>query len=106
MSNTLEENRGNKMQTVKVSGKNSKHKVLVYAISTCSWCKQAKKFLKDNNVEYEYVDIDLINEEDKEKIKKDITKRGAPLAYPTLIIDNKILLTGAPQDKLKEILEL
>jgi glutaredoxin len=94
------------MQTTKVSGKNNKHHVLVYAISTCGWCKRAKKFLKDNKIEYEYVDIDLINNDVKEEIKKDITTRGGPLAYPTLIIDGKILLTGAPQDKLKEILEL
>jgi len=94
------------MQTIKVSGKNNKHHVLVYAISTCGWCKRAKKFLNDNDVEYEYVDIDLCNDEDKEKIKNDIRTRGGPLVYPTLIIDNKILLTGAPQDKLKEILEL
>ena len=94
------------MQTVKVSGKNNKHTVLVYAISTCGWCKRAKTFLNENNVEYEYVDIDLINDEDKQKIRQDIQNRGGPLAYPTLIIDNKILLTGAPQDKLKEVLEL
>lgn len=94
------------MQTIKVSGSKNKHQVLVYAISTCGWCKRAKKFLNDNDVQYEYVDIDLINNEDKEKIKQDITNRGGPLAYPTLIIDAKILLTGANQDKLKEILEL
>ena len=94
------------MKAIKVSGRKNKHQVLVYAISTCGWCKRAKKFLMDNDVEYEYIDIDLATNEDKEKIKKDITTRGGPLAYPTLIIDNKILLTGAPQDKLMEILEL
>jgi len=94
------------MQTTKISGKNNKHKVLVYAISTCGWCKRAKTFLNENNVEYEYVDIDLINDEDKEKIRQDIQNRGGPLAYPTLIIDNKTLLTGAPQDKLKEVLQI
>ncbi|WGM90622.1 MAG: glutaredoxin [Candidatus Bathyarchaeota archaeon] len=94
------------METIKVSGNNNKHHVLVYAISTCGWCKRAKNFLKENDVEYEYVDIDVLNNEDKEKIKQDIITRGGPLVYPTLIIDNKILITGAPQDKLKEILEL
>ena len=94
------------MQTTKVSGSKNKHQVLMYAISTCGWCKRAKKFLNDNDVQYEYIDIDLIKNEDKEKIKQDITNRGGPLAYPTLIIDSKILLTGANQDKLKEILEL
>lgn len=94
------------MQSIKVPGRNNKHKVLIYSISTCGWCNRAKKFLKDNNVEFEYIDIDLCSMEDKRKIIKDIQSRGGSLAYPTLIIDNKILLTGAPQDKLREILEL
>jgi len=97
---------GDKMQTVKVPGRNNKHKVLVYAISTCGWCKRAKQFLKDNNVEYEYVDVDLCSMVDKQKIMNDIQSRGGMLAYPTLIIDNKTLLTGGSSDKLKEVLEI
>ena len=58
------------MQTIKVPGKNNKHRVLVYAISTCAWCKQAKKFLKDNNIEYEYVDVDLSDMKNREKNNK------------------------------------
>ena len=94
------------MQTVKVPGRNNKHKVLVYAISTCGWCKRAKNFLKDNDVEFEYIDIDLCSWEEKNKIRQDIQSHGGPLAYPTIIIDNKTLLTGAPQDKLREVLEI
>ena len=94
------------MLRVKVSGRNNNHKVLVYAISTCGWCKRAKQFLKDNDVEFEYVDVDLCGMADKQKIRQKIQSRGGTLAYPTLIIDHKILLTGAPQDKLKEVLEI
>lgn len=94
------------MQTTKVPGKNNKHKVLMYAISTCGWCNRAKKFLNDNNIEYEYIDIDLCNQEDKNKIRQDIQSRGGHLAYPTIIIDNKTLLTGADPNKLKEMLEI
>ncbi|MCJ7721570.1 glutaredoxin family protein [Candidatus Bathyarchaeota archaeon] len=97
---------GDKMQTVKVPGRNNKHQVLVYAISTCGWCKRAKKFLNDNNIGYEYIDVDVCNWEDKNKIMQDIKSRGGRLAYPTLIIDNKILLTGASPDKLREVLEI
>ena len=94
------------MQTVKVPGKNNKHKVMMYALSTCGWCKRAKQFLKDNEIEYEYIDIDLCSMTDKQKIRQDIQNLGGILAYPTVIIDNKTLLTGAPQDKLKEVLEI
>lgn len=94
------------MKIVKVNGKKRSHKVFMYAISTCAWCKRTKQFLKDNNVEFEYVDVDLCNDEDKEKAEKEITKRGGRLSYPTLIIDDKILITGYKEDKISEALDL
>jgi len=94
------------MQTVKVPGKNNRHRVLMYAISTCAWCKRAKKFLKDNNIEYEYVDIDLCSREDREKIREDILNRGGRLSYPTIVIDNRILITGFQEHKIRETLEI
>jgi len=92
------------MQLSKVSGKNSKHKVLVYALSTCVWCKMTKQFLKDNNVEYEYIHVDLCDEKDKVKIRQHIQSKGGNLSYPTIIVDDNILITGFRKDKLKEAL--
>jgi glutaredoxin len=94
------------MNIVKVPGKNKRHKVLVYALSTCAWCKLTKQFLKENEIEYEYVDVDFSNDEDKEKIRKDILERKGDLSYPAIIIDGKILINGFRKDKLKEILEI
>ena len=94
------------MQTTRVPGRNNKHKVLMYAISTCGWCKRTKNFLRDNNIEYEYVDIDLCNREDREEIRKDILSRGGHLSYPTIIIDEKSLITGFQEDKIREVLEI
>jgi glutaredoxin len=65
-----------------------------------------KKFLKENEVEYEYVDVDLASDEDHEKIRKDIVSRGAEPSYPTIIVDGKTVITGFRKDKLKEVLEL
>ena len=94
------------MKVVDVSGKNRKHKVLVYALSTCAWCKLAKNFLKDAGIEQKHVDVDLCDEKDREKVKKDILDKGGDLSYPTIIIDNKILINGFHKNKLKEALEL
>ena len=94
------------MNISKVSGKNNKHKVFVYALSTCVWCKLTKEYLKDNNVEYEYVDVDLAREEDKQKIRETIQNKGGVLSYPTTIVDDKAVITGFRKDKLKEALEL
>ena len=92
------------MQFSKVSGKKSQHKVVLYALSTCAWCKMTKQFLKDNDNEFEYVDVDLCKEEDKQKIRQHIQSKGGPLSYPTVIVDDKVLITGFRKDKLKEAL--
>jgi glutaredoxin len=92
------------MKFSKVSGKKNQHKVVLYALSTCAWCKLTRQFLKDNDIEYKYVDVDLCEEEDKQKIRQHIQSKGGPLSYPTVIVDDKVLITGFHKDKLKETL--
>jgi glutaredoxin-like protein NrdH len=65
-----------------------------------------KKFLKENDVEYEYVDVDLASDEDHEKIREEIISKGGEPTYPTLIIDNKTVINGFRKDKIEEALEL
>ena len=94
------------MDISKVSGKNNKHKVFLYALSTCVWCKLTKEYLNENNIEYEYVDVDLCNEEEKQKIHETIQSKGGTLSYPTTIVDDNVVITGFRKDKLKEALEI
>ena len=94
------------MQFSKVSGNKNNHKVTVFALSTCVWCKMTKQFLSDNGVEYEFVDVDLLNEKDKSQAHDTITSKGGALSYPTIIVDDKTLITGFRKDQLKEALGL
>jgi glutaredoxin-like protein NrdH len=94
------------MQFLKVSGKKKDHKVSVYALSTCVWCKLTKQYLSENNVEYEFVDVDLLDDEDKDKVHQTVLSKGGALSYPTTIVDDKIVITGFRKDKLKEVLGL
>jgi glutaredoxin-like protein NrdH len=94
------------MQFSKVSGKKKDHKVSVYALSTCVWCKLTKQYLSENNVEYEFVDVDLLDDEDKDKVHQTVLSKGGALSYPTTIVDDKIVVTGFRKDKLKEVLGL
>lgn len=94
------------MNVSKVSGKNNKHKVFLYALSTCVWCKMTKEYLKENGVEFEYVDVDLEDEKEKQKIRETIQSKGGMLSYPTTIIDDKAVITGFRKDKFKEVLEI
>jgi len=92
------------MNFSKVSGKKNDHKVTLYALSTCVWCKMTKQFLTDNAIEYEFVDVDLLDSQDKDKAHQAIISKGGMLSYPTTIVDDKIVITGFRKDQLKEAL--
>mgnify|MGYP001033120402 CR=1 FL=1 len=94
------------MNVQKVTGRNKAHRVLLYALSTCAWCKRTKKFLTDNDIEYEYIDVDLCDESDRSKIRSDIMGRGGKPVYPTMIIDDNILITGFLENQIKEALSI
>jgi glutaredoxin-like protein NrdH len=90
----------------KVQGKKNQHRVVIYALSTCVWCKMTKQYLKDNEVEFEYLDVDLCDPDEKEKARQQILSKGGSLSYPTTVVDDKNLITGFRKDKLKEALQL
>jgi len=92
------------MQFSKVSGKKNDHKVTIFALSTCVWCKLTKQFLSDNDVAYEFVDVDLLDENDKSTVHETILSKGGSLSYPTTIVDEKKVITGFRKDQLKEAL--
>ena len=92
------------MQYSKVSGKKNEHKVTLYALSTCVWCKLTKQFLNDNGVAYEYVDVDLLDTAEKQQVHEIIQSKGGALSYPTTIIDDKTVVTGFRKDQIKEAL--
>ena len=78
--------------------------ILLYAISTCMWCKKTKKLLNDLNVSYAYIDIDLLDQEKKIEIEKEVKKCNPKINYPTLKINNDCI-TGFKEEKIKEVLE-
>ena len=80
--------------------------VKMYTISTCIWCKKAKQFMKDHNIEHTYVDVDLCEKDDREKIRQDILSRGGQLVYPVIIVDDQIIINKFHVKKIREALEI
>jgi glutaredoxin len=94
------------MNTIKVPGRGKEHKILLYSLSSCVWCKMTKKFLKDNEFEYEYIDVDLCQIEEVRRIKQDILIRVGKIMCPTIIVDENNTISRFQEDKLREILDI
>lgn len=80
-------------------------KIKAYTLSTCIFCRALKKFLDENDVEYEYVDVDLLEGEEREKAIEEVIKASKTLKFPTLIIDGNVIL-GYNEDRIREVLRI
>ncbi|MEF8835301.1 MAG: glutaredoxin family protein [Candidatus Thermoplasmatota archaeon] len=88
-----------------VSGEKDERDVTVFTISTCAWCKKVKKLLKSLDVEYEYVDIDQIEGDEKEDIREELKEYNSKMSCPTMVIDEgEEVIIGFKEDKIKEAL--
>ena len=83
-----------------------KAKILLYALSTCVWCKKTKEFLNKLGVKYSYIFVDLLDEDDKDKAIEEIKKWNPSCSFPTIVINDKECVVGYKEDKIKEALGL
>ena len=74
--------------------------VKVYTTTHCPYCVMAKNFLKENNVEFEEVNV----QEDHEAAHEMVEKSGQ-MGVPVLDINGKIIV-GFDKKKIKEALNL
>ncbi|MEM7821591.1 MAG: glutaredoxin family protein [Candidatus Aenigmatarchaeota archaeon] len=75
-------------------------KVKIYTTKTCPYCYMAKQFFKQNNIEFEEVDVS----ENRESAIEMIEKSGQ-MGVPVIEIDNKIIV-GFNLKEIKETLKL
>jgi glutaredoxin len=90
---------------VRVGGANDRGVVVLYALSTCPWCKRTKKLLQDNGVPFQYVDVDLLTGEEEDRIIADVARLNPMRSFPTLVINGQVI-AGFQEGKIREALGL
>ena len=90
---------------IKVEGKNRQHQVMLFALSTCMWCRKTKKLLQDNSVEYEYVNVDELRGTERDAAVEEVKKHNPNCTFPTTVVDGKCIV-GYRETELKETLGL
>ena len=93
------------MESKHVAGKNLGH-LMLYALSTCPWCKKTKQLLNDMGVEYYYADVDLMTADEKDKTMRIIEKWNPRCSFPTLVINDNKCIVGFQEDEIRKALKL
>lgn len=74
--------------------------IKVYSTPTCPYCQMAKKFLEENGIDFENVDVSTNQEAAQEMIKK-----SGQMGVPVIDIDGNIII-GFNKSKIKSLLNI
>jgi len=67
--------------------------IRVYTIKNCSYCEQAKTYLKDKLISFHEVDMSIGGDRELQDMKRLFKIKGLKM-YPVIMKGNKILLSG------------
>jgi glutaredoxin-like protein NrdH len=83
----------------------SKSKIKLFTLSTCSHCIRTKRFLKDNGIDMEFIDVDLLTSAERESVMDEVRKLNPDCSFPTICIGDTIIV-GFNEEKLKKALNI
>ncbi len=78
--------------------------VKVYSLSTCPWCKKVKQLLDDQNVQYDLVDVDLVQGEEQKKALEKVEELTGKRAFPVTVV-NGTVIQGFKQEEIEGALK-
>jgi glutaredoxin len=84
-----------------VPGSPASHSIRLYALSTCGWCRKTKQLLEELGVEYDRVDVDLLEGETREEAVTEVKRWNSSASFPTIVIDDETAIVGYEAEKIK-----
>ena len=79
--------------------------VMVYALSTCPYCKMTKKFLTEHDVAYDSVDVDQLEGEERESTIAKVRELSGGTSFPVLDVDGQVVV-GFDKSRMSKLLSL
>jgi glutaredoxin len=65
-------------------------------------CNGVKRLLNDMGVAYSYIDVDLLDRDEKENTKAEMRKWHPKCPFPLLVINNNTCVIGNEPEQIKE----
>jgi glutaredoxin-like protein NrdH len=79
--------------------------VKLYALSTCIHCRDTKDFLNKCGVDYDCVDVDKLEGDERRRLIEEIKANNPSCAFPMIMIGPKVII-GFRKEEIKEALNL
>jgi glutaredoxin-like protein NrdH len=80
-----------------------RQQVKLFALLTCSHCKDTKRFLQDHGVPYTLVQVDMLLGEERRQALDELKQANPLCSFPTLILGDQVIV-GFNKDLIKKAL--
>ena len=79
--------------------------VRLYALSTCPYCRMTKKFLDENSIAYEMIEVDLLEGDEKTAAVEEVVRLSGGKSFPVLVADEEVVV-GFNKGRITQVLGL
>jgi len=81
-----------------------KGNIMLYALSTCGWCRKTKRLLDDQGIEYDFIDIDLLTPDEKGAVMDKVRQWNPEATFPTVVVNGNNCIVGYDEDKILAVI--
>ncbi len=79
--------------------------IRLYSLTTCAYCQAIKKMLNDLEIAHEFIDIDLLEDQEREAMIAELSSVNPKCSFPTIVID-ELVITGFKVQEIKEAIKV
>ncbi|MBF4508927.1 MAG: glutaredoxin [Aeromicrobium sp.] len=79
--------------------------VMLYALSTCPYCRMAKKYLDESDVAYDILEVDLLEGAEKDDAVARVKELSGGTSFPVIVVGEEVIV-GFNKKRMKELLGL
>ena len=66
--------------------------IMLYALSTCVWCKKTRQLLTELGVTYDYEYVDLLQGDERKEAMDTVRRWNPSCSFPTILINGKCIM--------------
>ena len=77
--------------------------VMVYALSTCPWCRKTKQWFDDSKIPYEAVDVDKLPDEEQDAVADKAYELSGGRRFPVVVINGEVIVGFNPEKFLEHL---
>lgn len=92
------------MKTEHIDG-SDEHKIMLYALSTCGWCRKTRDLLAELGVAYDFAYLDILPKDEQNDALRELGQYNQSGNFPTVVIDGDKVIIGFREQELREALK-